>query len=359
MNITVIGRTGQVATALVERAGTHTVTALGRPDVDLADPASLAEALERTRPDAVVNAAAYTAVDAAESDEAAARVLNADGPSALAQLCAEAAVPLVHLSTDYVFDGTLDRPYREDDATGPQSAYGRTKLAGEEAVRAAGGRAITARTAWVYAPFGKNFVRTMLRLGAERDHLRVVADQHGNPTSALDIADAILALCAASDGWPQTPDTVHLAGTGEATWHSFAETIFSFTTAPADRGADHDGAVSDPGAAPGQLAARLRQAGGSIRPHPAALARQHSGDRRAASRVSDWQPPHKEKDRGAVLWSWSKVNAMPRRGTTEHNTPVSSSFSEWFPGRPEFYARPGPTRTRRSRNTGSLREQAR
>ena len=226
VDILVIGRSGQVATALVERAGPHRVVALGRPEADLTDPDSLVAALAAVRPDAVFNAAAYTAVDAAEADEAAAHALNADGPGALARLCAERDVPLIHLSTDYVFDGTLDRPYREDDTTGPTSAYGRTKLAGERAVTAAGGRALIARTAWVYAPFGRNFVRTMLRLGAERDVMRVVADQRGNPTSALDIADALVAIAAAND-WPATPEVVHLAGSGETTWHGFATAIFA------------------------------------------------------------------------------------------------------------------------------------
>jgi dTDP-4-dehydrorhamnose reductase len=229
MKILVVGRSGQVATALLERPGGHEVVAPGRPAVDLTDAASLEAAVDAHRPDAVVNAAAYTAVDAAETDEAAAFALNAEGPGALARILARRGIPLVHLSTDYVFDGTLDRPYREDDRVGPTSVYGRSKLAGEEAVLAAGGPAIVARTAWVYAPFGKNFVRTMLRLGAERDHLRVVADQRGNPTSALDIADAVIALLERRDGWAEGGEIVHLAGTGETTWHGFAEAIFALS----------------------------------------------------------------------------------------------------------------------------------
>lgn len=229
MHVLVIGRTGQVATALSERAAGCRITALGRPELDITDPATVDAAIRGARPDAVINAAAYTAVDAAETDEPAARALNADAPGALARLCAAQGVPLVHLSTDYVFDGTLERPYRESDATAPQSVYGRTKLAGEAAVIAAGGRALVVRTAWVYAPFGNNFVRTMLRLGRERDHLRVVADQVGNPTSALDIADALLALCERPDRWPDTPEVLHLAGGGETTWHGFAEAIFGWS----------------------------------------------------------------------------------------------------------------------------------
>jgi dTDP-4-dehydrorhamnose reductase len=231
VRILVIGQSGQVATALLERgaASGRDVVARGRPHADLSDPTSLERAVEETAPGVVVNAAAYTAVDAAEEEEPAAYALNAEGPGALARICAVHNVPLAHLSTDYVFDGALDRPYSEDDPVNPQTAYGRTKVAGEEAVREAGGKALILRTAWVYAPFGKNFVRTMLRVGAERDHLRVVADQRGNPTSALDIADAILALADRTAHWPLTPDVLHLVGTGEATWHELAEAIFSWS----------------------------------------------------------------------------------------------------------------------------------
>ncbi|MCF3933815.1 dTDP-4-dehydrorhamnose reductase [Acuticoccus sp. M5D2P5] len=229
MTILVIGRSGQVGTALLERAAETGVdlVAVGRPEADITAPAALADAIARTRPSVIVNAAAYTAVDAAETDEAAARAMNADGPGTLAALAAREGIPFIHISTDYVFDGTLDRPYRETDPIAPQSVYGRTKADGEAAVAVAGGKALVLRTSWVYAPFGKNFVRTMLRVGAERDHLRVVADQHGCPTSALDIADAILALAAHPERWPEGTDIVHLAGSGETTWHGFAEAIFA------------------------------------------------------------------------------------------------------------------------------------
>lgn len=229
-HILVIGRSGQVARAIAQRAplteGGPQVTCLGRPHCDLTDPSSLAAALSTVRPGVVVNAAAYTAVDAAEDDEAAAHALNAEGPGHLARLCAERGIPLIHLSTDYVFDGSADAPYREDDPVNPQSAYGRTKAAGEAAVADAGGKALIVRTAWVYSPFGRNFVATMLRLGASRSELRVVADQQGNPTNALDIADALLALSARHRAWPATPDILHLVGTGETTWHGFACAIF-------------------------------------------------------------------------------------------------------------------------------------
>lgn len=233
MRILVIGRSGQVATALCERGAAlaHDVIALGRPDVDLTRPASLREALGDANPDVVVNAAAYTAVDAAESDAETADALNAEAPGTLAELARAARVPFIHLSTDYVFDGTLQRPYREDDPIAPASVYGRTKAAGEANVLVAGGAALILRTAWVYAPFGRNFVRTMLRLGAERGHVRVVDDQRGNPTSALDIADAILALCADRERWRDRPDIVHLTATGEASWHEFAEAIFAWARA--------------------------------------------------------------------------------------------------------------------------------
>ena len=232
MKILVIGRSGQVARALAERSGEAEIHTAGRPEVDLTAPGTIARALDATRPDVVVNAAAYTAVDAAESDEAAARALNAEGPGRLAERCAADGVPLIHISTDYVFDGTLDRPYREDDPIAPKSVYGRTKAEGEAAVRAAGGRHLIARTAWVYSPFGKNFVKTMLRLGAERDRLTVVADQHGNPTSALDIADTLLALAHRHADWPAEGETVHVAGTGEATWCDFARAIVATLPSP-------------------------------------------------------------------------------------------------------------------------------
>ena len=229
MRVLVIGQSGQVAQSMLERgpAAGADVVAAGRPDTDLTAEASLAAAVDRHAPDVVVNAAAYTAVDAAEDDEAAAHALNATGPGMLATLCAARDLPLVHISTDYVFDGQLPRPYREDDPTAPQSAYGRTKLAGEEAVLGSGARALVLRTAWVYSPFGKNFVKTMLRVGAERDQLKVVSDQRGNPTSALDIADAILRLSAARQTWPAGGRVVHLTAGGEASWHEFAEAIFA------------------------------------------------------------------------------------------------------------------------------------
>ena len=229
MKVLVIGRNGQVAQALAERAPHFgvAVDARGRPEVDLVDTKRLAATLDEAAPDLVVNAAAYTAVDKAESEEDAAYALNAEGPGGLAGLCAGRGLPLIHLSTDYVFDGTLDRPYVEDDPVSPQSAYGRTKLAGERLIAQSGADALILRTAWVYSPFGGNFVKTMLRVGAERPALNVVADQFGNPTSALDIADGILALAKRREHWGKGVRTYHMVGSGETSWHGFAEGIFA------------------------------------------------------------------------------------------------------------------------------------
>ncbi len=197
MRIAVTGATGQVATSLVERAGPGVeIVALGRPAFDLTDRAAVLAGLEAARPDVIVNAAAYTAVDKAEAEDALALRVNGEGAGHVAEAAARLGVPLLHLSTDYVFDGALDRPYREDDPTGPTGAYGRSKLAGEKEVAAACENSVILRTAWVYSPFGVNFVRTMLRLGESREEVGVVADQRGNPTSALDIADGLITIAA-------------------------------------------------------------------------------------------------------------------------------------------------------------------
>ena len=191
---------------------------------DLDHPASLTALLDRVQPAVVVNAAAYTAVDRAEEDRVAAFRANAEAPGVLARWCARAGVPLVHYSTDYVFDGQGKRPYREDDATAPLGVYGASKLAGEDAVRAARGRHLIFRTAWVYASHSANFLRTMLRVGADRDVLRVVADQVGTPTPAALIAD-VTAQALQHDG--ALSGTWHLTATGETSWHGFAEAIFT------------------------------------------------------------------------------------------------------------------------------------
>jgi dTDP-4-dehydrorhamnose reductase len=229
IRIAVTGSKGQVATSLTERAGLKAeVVALGRPVFDLTDRAAVLAGLDAARPDVVVNAAAYTAVDKAEAEEAVATRVNGEGAGHVAEAAARLCVPLLHLSTDYVFDGALDRPYREDDPTAPTGAYGRSKLVGEKLVAARCEDSVVLRTAWVYSPFGGNFVRTMLRLNETRDEVGVVADQRGNPTSALDIAGALIAIAARvkDDASPALRGVFHLTGSGDATWADFAEAVF-------------------------------------------------------------------------------------------------------------------------------------
>jgi dTDP-4-dehydrorhamnose reductase len=226
--ILVTGGTGQLATALATLGGDR-VRRVGRPDFDFDRPETIKATFAAAAPGLVVNAAAYTAVDKAETDSTSAYRANCDGPEALARLCAAAGVPLIHVSTDYVYDGTKPSPYVETDAVGPRSVYGASKLAGERAVLATGARAIILRTAWVYAASGHNFVRTMLNLGQTRDALQVVADQHGCPTSATDLAAAILAIARRieDDGWDDARSGVfHVAGSGETTWHGLATAVF-------------------------------------------------------------------------------------------------------------------------------------
>jgi dTDP-4-dehydrorhamnose reductase len=231
MTILVTGGSGQLALALDAAAASSglPVTRVGRPGFDFDRPASIDEAFAAAAPSLVVNAAAYTAVDAAEDDAEAAYRANRDGPAALARLCARAGVPLIHVSTDYVFDGTKGAPYSETDPTAPTGVYGASKLAGEQAVLAACPCAIVLRTSWVYSPTGKNFVRTMLGAARKTDRLRVVADQSGCPTTAADLADAILAIAARlhADGWRDRFGGVfHAAGSGSTTWHGLALAAF-------------------------------------------------------------------------------------------------------------------------------------
>lgn len=232
MRIAVTGKSGQVVTSLLERgafAG-HEVIALGRPDMDLAEPSSVHRAIEGAAPDAVISAAAYTAVDRAESESDIAHAVNARGAGAVAEAAKALGVPLVHLSTDYVFDGKLKHPYRESDPTGPTGVYGVSKLAGEQAVLAAyGENSAVLRVAWVYSPFGSNFVKTMLRLAEDRDEVSIVGDQIGNPTSALEIADATLMVAAnlAASEDPALRGVFHMTASGEASWAEFATAIFA------------------------------------------------------------------------------------------------------------------------------------
>ena len=198
MRIVVTGRHGQVAQSLLERAPASNVEvhAAARPEIDLARPAEVERALIDLAPDIIVNAAAYTAVDRAESEPDLAWRINALGAEATARAAARLGIPIIQLSTDYVFSGSLDRAYREDDPTGPLGVYGDSKLKGERAVAAATGNHVILRTSWVYSPFGRNFARTMLELARQRATVSVVSDQWGTPTNALDLADGIIAIAA-------------------------------------------------------------------------------------------------------------------------------------------------------------------
>lgn len=230
MKILCIGKSGQVARALVERSDSDDLdcVCLGRPELDLLSAQSVEAALEAVQPSLVVNAAAYTNVDGAETDTSAAFALNAKAAGQLAELCRVRGLPLIHLSTDYVFDGSGDTPSRETDQTGPINAYGASKLAGEVAVTDALAEHVILRTSWVYSPFGSNFVKTMLRLAAERGEASVVDDQIGAPTSALEIADAILSIARRiSDQSENAPfGTYHFAAAGHASWADVAAFIF-------------------------------------------------------------------------------------------------------------------------------------
>lgn len=226
------GTTGQLATELLRQAPGHDValTALGRAEADLADPAAVARKVMEARPDLVIVAAAHTAVDQAESEPDLARAINAGAPGAIAQACDAVGAALVNVSTDYVFDGAGGAPYAEDAATNPLNTYGATKLEGEAAVTAACRRSLNIRTSWVVSAHGKNFVKTMLRVAAAGNPLKVVDDQSGRPTSAADLAGFILSqaprLAGAKAGDPAF-GTVHFANDGEVTWRDFAKEIFA------------------------------------------------------------------------------------------------------------------------------------
>lgn len=232
MRILVTGREGQVARALrdaaADAAGMEFLFA-GRPDLDLERPGTIDAAVRAAAPDVIVSAAAYTAVDKAESEPDIARRVNAEAPGLLAAAARAAGARIIHLSTDYVFDGTLPGARVEDDPVSPLGVYGRTKLAGEDAVRAATPDHLILRTAWVYGPHGRNFLKTMLALAEIRSQVSVVADQFGNPTAAATIAEAILAILAS---WAKSADsglgqTYHFAGSGDTSWHGFAAQIFA------------------------------------------------------------------------------------------------------------------------------------
>ena len=224
MNILVFGQTGQVARELAVYDG---VTCLDRVAADLEDPGACAALIAERRPDAVINAAAYTAVDKAEEEEARAGVINGDAPGAMARACADLGVPFVTISTDYVFSGAGDQPWQVDDPTGPLGAYGRSKLKGEQQVQAAGGAYAILRTSWVVSAHGHNFVKTMLRLGAERDALTIVADQIGGPTPARDIAAACIEMARQLADDPGKAGVYHFAGQPNVSWADFARETFA------------------------------------------------------------------------------------------------------------------------------------
>ena len=230
MRILVTGRSGQVGGALITELRDHEVIATDRNIMDFSRPQTIPSILENLNPEFIINGAAFTAVDQAESQQDLAYAVNAAAPAAIAQWASPRGVPLVHFSTDYVFDGRGDQPWQEGDATGPLSVYGQTKLDGERAVRAAGGASLIVRTSWVYSAAGKNFLCTIARLARERARLRIVADQIGAPTSAAQIASTISCMlaggldlfrrrCRDCDG------VVHLTASGETSWYGFAQAI--------------------------------------------------------------------------------------------------------------------------------------
>lgn len=237
MRLLIAGWQGQLAQCLVRAAVARsdvTACAVGRPALDICKLPTIHRNVSEVRPDVVINTAAYTAVDKAESERDAAFALNRDGAQLLAEAAAAQEGVIIHLSTDYVFDGRKCGPYVETDRPAPQGAYGASKFAGEEAVARSNERHIILRTAWVYSPHGQNFVRTMLRLGRERDEVSVVDDQRGSPTYAVHLADAVLAIAAHIvkqrhnfQDW----GIYHAAGNGEATWYEFAKAIFDESVA--------------------------------------------------------------------------------------------------------------------------------
>lgn len=227
MKVLVTGSSGQLARSLVERSALSAgveVVAIGRPQLDLEIPGSAGQAIRRTNPDIVINAAALTDVDGAEEQQLRAQRINGEAAGEVAAAAAALAAPFIQISTDYVFDGGATVPYEETAPTRPINAYGRTKLSGEEAVRAANPKALIVRTAWVYSPFGRNFVKTMFEAANDRNELRVVADKQGSPTSALDLADGLLRLLGSwkSDKAAGQGDIYHVAGTGQASWFDLA-----------------------------------------------------------------------------------------------------------------------------------------
>lgn len=238
MKVLVIGRSGQVAKALAAIGGEQ-VRCVGRPDVDLADPLSTKRLISNATEDVVINAAAYTSVDGAETDKEQAFLLNEMGPRELAAACCDRGVPLIHMSTDCVFDGTLDRAYEPDDTARPLGVYGESKHAGEVAVRAEWTKSLVVRVSWIFSPYASSFAHAMLRLAQTRDAISVVSDQYGCPTYAPDLAAALLSMaeqCAAPDftDW----GIYHLAGQGATSRSEQAKVIYEISRA-------HGGPIAD------------------------------------------------------------------------------------------------------------------
>ena len=228
MNILLLGKNGQLGWELQRSLSVlGRVTALGHAEADFAQPDAVAQAVRALRPDVIVNAAAHTAVDKAESEPAHARLLNATTPGRLAQEAAQLGAWLVHYSTDYVFDGSGDQPWREHDATGPLSVYGATKLEGEQLIQQSGCQHLILRTSWVYAARGGNFAKTMLRLASERDRLTVIDDQWGAPTGADLLADVTAHAIRHLQARPQDGGLYHCAASGQTTWHSYAKYVIA------------------------------------------------------------------------------------------------------------------------------------
>ena len=231
MRFLVTGVSGQIGGALVARMrGLGTILAADRSVLDLSRPGALAAQLDALSPDVILNPAAYTAVDRAEDERELAFTVNGESPGVMAHWAAARGVPFVQLSTDYVFDGSGDRPWREEDPVAPLGAYGASKLAGEEAVRSAAGPHLIVRTSWIYAAQGANFLRTMARLAQEKNELRIVADQIGAPTSAAVVADVLATMIETkmpnlAATFAAAKNTVHLATSGHTSWHGFASTI--------------------------------------------------------------------------------------------------------------------------------------
>lgn len=252
MKIVVTGKNGQVVRSLLTLADDKTeIIALGRPELDLTYPSSVYATLSAVNPDVIVSAAAYTAVDKAEDEPDLAYAVNATGAGAVAEAAAKLSVPIIHISTDYVFDGTKSGLYDETDDPNPQSVYGSSKLEGERLVAAANARHIILRTAWVYSPYGNNFLKTMLKLGRNRSEISVVSDQHGNPTSAANIAATILNIChAITNKSFRDWGIYHLVDGSESTWSNWAEHIFLCAKLPVNispiNGADYPSKAQRP-----------------------------------------------------------------------------------------------------------------